>query len=474
VIGSVRGRIIDLTLDKMGIRVGGLLSSLVKRPATGHRVRLESITLLKDINWKKLDCFSLSRAYSSVTSDLIDKKLEHFTKISPTPISIAEFIERGQASKMSEAESYTHLVHEGLVRLSHMVSEVRQFPKELAEQEDYERVLSEYLITYTKLLEFENKEADAKNIRKAVDLLIDRKAKHKDTVPSMASACMAMKEKYGVSLDEEDCALTKSVQYCLDRLYISRISLNMLTNQHLMVHGYKNPIKHQIGVINPQTDLESVVRHAYSDARFLCEQCYIAAPKLELKTHNLTSPDQRVSVVHVPSHIYHMSFEVMKNAMQATVNTNWDSLDHLPPINVLICQSDADITIKISDTGGGVTRATSEKMFKYLYTTAPKASLTKESVPLSGLGYGLPLARLYARYFQGDIKAASYENHGTDIYIYLRALAKESVEQLPIWSDTASNKIAATSSDISDWTSTAQGYRAHPIREKKMSYCFSK
>ena len=31
------------------------------------------------------------------------------------------------------------------------------------------------------------------------------------------------------------------------------------------------------------------------------------------------------------------------------------------------------------------------------------------------------------RYFQGDIKAASYENHGTDIYIYVQALAKESV-----------------------------------------------
>ena len=111
----------------------------------------------------------------------------------------------------------------------------------------------------------------------------------------------------------------------------------------------------------------------------------------------------------------------------------------------MVCQSDMDITIKVSDQGGGVDRVTAEKMFQYLYTTSPSPSLTAESVPLSGFGYGLPLSRLYARcsicskyvlkhtyllpprYFQGDIKAASYENHGTDIYIYVQALAKESV-----------------------------------------------
>ena len=42
----------------------------------------------------------------------------------------------------------------------------------------------------------------------------------------------------------------------------------------------------------------------------------------------------------------------------------------------------------------------------------------------------------YFRYFQGDVKLASYENHGTDVYVYLHALAGESVEWLPIWSDT--------------------------------------
>lgn len=81
--------------------------------------------------------------------------------------------------------------------------------------------------------------------------------------------------------------------------------------------------------------------------------------------------------------------------MQATVNHN--ELESLPKISVLVCQSENDITIKVSDLGGGVDRVTSDKMWKYLYTTNPRPSLTAEAAALSGLGYGLPLSRLYAR-----------------------------------------------------------------------------
>jgi len=401
---------------------------------------------------------SLTRACS--TASLVDGKLEQFTRTRPSPISIAEFIARGRG--ISEAESYRHLVREGLVRLSHLITEVRQFPRELAQQAEYTRVLAAYLDTYQQLLQFETREPSEENIRAAVRLLVERKARHRDTVGTMAAACMAMKTQYGLQLEQEDCALTRSVQYCLDRLYTSRISLNMLTNQHLMLHGYKTPVPGQIGVIHPAADLASILRHAYSDAQFLCEQCYLTAPALQLSTHRTCQEQEQeqgagqVSVVHVPSHIYYMTFEVIKNAMQATVNHNWSSLESLPPVKVLICQSDQDITIKVSDRGGGVERGTADRMFRYLYTTSPRESLTSTSAPLSGLGYGLPLSRLYARYFQGDIKAASYENYGTDIYIYLRALAAESVEQLPIWSDTASSKISATSSELSDWVSQPQ------------------
>ena len=246
-----------------------------------------------------------------ISSGLVEEKLMQYTSVSPTPISIAEFLERAEPNKTSEAESYSHLVHECLVRLSHMITEVKQFPKELREQYDYQALLAMYLTTYTRLLEYEHKGPSTENIESAVSFLKDRKARHKDSVRMMASACMAMKTKYGLSLEEEECGLTQSVQYCLDRLYTSRISLNMLTNQHLFLHGYKTPVAEQVGVIHPSADVAAIVRHAFGEAQFLCERCYLHSPALELSSHNLTEAGPApVSVKHVPSHIYYMTFEV--------------------------------------------------------------------------------------------------------------------------------------------------------------------
>jgi pyruvate dehydrogenase kinase 2/3/4 len=42
------------------------------------------------------------------------------------------------------------------------------------------------------------------------------------------------------------------------------------------------------------------------------------------------------------------------------------------------------------------------------------------NTPLAGLGYGLPLSRLFARYFGGDLQIISMEGFGTDAYLHLK------------------------------------------------------
>ena len=106
---------------------------------------------------------------------------------------------------------------------------------------------------------------------------------------------------------------------------------------------------------------------------------------------------------YVPSHLHHMCFEIFKNSMRATVERFKEG--ELRDLTVMVSKSEADVTIKLSDYGGGIPRSQMPNLFKYMFTTAGRvgkahADLVKNSSspPLAGLGYGLPLSRLYARF----------------------------------------------------------------------------
>ena len=120
-------------------------------------------------------------------------------------------------------------------------------------------------------------------------------------------------------------------------------------------------------------------------------------------------------------------------------------------IQVLLAKGHNDLTIKISDQGGGIPRHVTDRLFKYLYSTAPRPSMTPNKAPLAGYGYGLPLSRLYARYFHGDLILNSYEGYGTDTVIFLKAETHEANELLPIFNKTSSKQYKAAV-PTADWT----------------------
>lgn len=67
-----------------------------------------------------------------------------------------------------------------------------------------------------------------------------------------------------------------------------------------------------VGCIDPVCDVETVVIDAFENARFLCDSYYLTAPSLKLECFNTISPNSRINVVAVPSHLYHIMFELLK------------------------------------------------------------------------------------------------------------------------------------------------------------------
>ena len=103
----------------------------------------------------------------------------------------------------------------------------------------------------------------------------------------------------------------------------------------------------------------------------------------------------------------------------------------LPPIQIAICQGQEDLTIKVSDEGGGVQRSKWNKLWHYGYTTSPpfppKHAYGHHSFRqhFSGGGYGLPIARLLSRYFGGEVTFISLEGVGSSAFIQAHRLGQK-------------------------------------------------
>lgn len=120
-----------------------------------------------------------------------------------------------------------------------------------------------------------------------------------------------------------------------------------------------------------------------------------------------------VTFPYVPGHLSHIIFELLKNSLRAVVERfGADYEDRAakessgyPPIKVIVVEGREDITIKISDEGGGIPRSAIPLIWTYMYTTMAGQSIDQDfhasdfQAPMAGFGYGLPLSRLVCYFY---------------------------------------------------------------------------
>ncbi|KAL2081591.1 hypothetical protein ACEWY4_023444 [Coilia grayii] len=377
----------------------------------------------------------------------VGKQVDFYSRFSPSPLSMKQFLDFG-SENACEKMSFVFLRQELPVRLANIMKEISLLPDNLLKTPSVRLVQGWYMQSFQDILEFKDKDADDDKVTHAfTDAVIKIRNRHNDVVPTMAQGVVEYKESYGT-----DPITSQNMQYFLDRFYMSRISIRMLLNQHTLLFGDKVNPAHpkQIGSIDPHCHVTDVVRDAYENARNLCDRYYMNSPELVLEEFNAKESGKPISVGYVPSHLYHMVFELFKNAMRATMELYGDSLEY-PPVQAHVALGLEDLTIKVSDRGGGVPLRKIDRLFTYTYSTAPMPLMdSSRATPLAGFGYGLPISRLYARYFQGDLKLYSLEGFGTDAVIYIRALSTESIERLPVYNKSAW-KNYKTIHEADDW-----------------------
>lgn len=258
--------------------------------------------------------------------------------------------------------------------------------------------------------------------------LVKIKKRHDPVVTTVAQGIFELKKSKSVeSGNASSKQVERTIQTFLDRFYMSRIGIRVLIGQHIALNQL-DPDPNYVGVICTNTNVRDVCQEAIDNALFICEEHYglFKGPPVQL-----TCPEE-LQFMYIPSHLNHMLFEVLKNSLRATVEANGGpDADDFPPIKVIVAEGQDDITIKISDEGGGIPRKDVPIVWNYAFTTAEAQSVEEEAsgdfkAPLAGYGYGLPIARLYAQYLGGNLKLISLQGYGTDVYLHLSRLSESS------------------------------------------------
>ena len=179
------------------------------------------------------------------------------------------------------------------------------------------------------------------------------------------------------------------LQEFLDRWNSARIGLRLLMSQHVALH---TPREGFVGVIELQCDPARVVAQAAADATAVCRAWSGLAPRVQV--HDMAAGSGGIRFSYVTAHLRCMLFELLKNAMKATVEHAQRkraaaaggtgtgaaaaaalSEADLPPISVVLVDSatpSGDVTIKVSDRGGGIKRADLPLVFSYAFSASQK------------------------------------------------------------------------------------------------------
>ena len=148
--------------------------------------------------------------------------------------------------------SFLFMRREVPVRIANIMKELQMMPKELSITKGCSLVRRQYAQSFKEMLSFESLSAkDPAVLNDFTSSLITIRERHSDTVIAMAEAVMELKN-FQKAVDNQKGRIghhrdsrpkfEKNIQYFLDRLYTSRISVRMLINQHTLLFDDANNV----------------------------------------------------------------------------------------------------------------------------------------------------------------------------------------------------------------------------------------
>ncbi|XP_057963144.1 pyruvate dehydrogenase (acetyl-transferring) kinase, mitochondrial isoform X1 [Malania oleifera] len=339
-------------------------------------------------------------------SKAVMEEVQRWAGMKQTGVSLRYMMEFGSRPTERNLLISAQFLHKELpIRLARRALDIEGLPYGLSQKPAVLKVRDWYLDSFRDLRSFpEIKDtSDELEFTKMIKMI---KVRHNNVVPTMALGVQQLKKDIDPKIQDLD-----EIHRFLDRFYMTRIGIRMLIGQHVALHD-PNPPPDCVGCIHTKMSPLDVARGASEDARAICLREYGSAPEVNIYGDpNFTFP-------YVPTHLHLMVFELVKNSLRAVQERFVNSDKVAPPIRIIVADGIEDVTIKVTDEGGGIPRSGLSKIFTYLYSTGRNPLdeysdiISPDMVTMAGYGYGIPISRLYARYFGGDLQIISMEGYG--------------------------------------------------------------
>jgi len=381
--------------------------------------------------------------------------------------SINDLLQMAKLTPEVRARQLHETLKVGLARCAVRLSEM---PFGFCNAPSIRRVSTAYVQNFRQVMEYEHKKGMRGLVgREYVDLTRTIFNQHRGTMLDVAKGVFEfhedLHELFGTGLEladvREDLALIQDIEQSLDEFFTNRLTLRLLISH---VHNLNSPKvalgnrqdskqdgkQDMVGVVNIRTQPITIIYRAYTAARFMCMRDFQMAPDLLVngmpcEEFLLQRAASKQHFAYVHTHLFYVFLELVKNAARASIEqaqlqeaaglgaaTGGEAKrsPQIPAMHVTVAEDEAlwdrERSVKLADCGTGMNRSVLSKAFCYFYssvkarpTVADEVSDFDRRVPLAGFGFGLPISRVMARYFSGDVDLNSIPGKGTDVYIYL-------------------------------------------------------
>jgi pyruvate dehydrogenase kinase 2/3/4 len=188
----------------------------------------------------------------------------------------------------------------------------------------------------------------------------------------------------------------------LELFYVLNMSSRLLMDEHLsLVDKGSNLVQ----LIDPV----QVAIEAAQKARYIAEKYSIDPPNI----HVVNLAGDKLSTLYIREHLYYILVELLKNSIASIAQCQGKK----PELSVMIASGIEDVTIHLVDEAGGMPLKQTDQLWNLKMISKPP------------FARGLPLCRIMARYFGGELEVIPMDGRGTNAYLHL--FKQDSLEHIP-------------------------------------------